>query len=87
MLFLGDVASRGAFDPHDLIGNVDLHIKPGVLITCISNPYFHDNLLLLMLNLCNYDVCYHSFMTVSSLACHLTKVYNFVLFKVNYVFY
>ena len=29
MFFTGDMASQGAFDLHDLINIVDLHLKPG----------------------------------------------------------
>ena len=73
--------------PNKIYNSTEIVNSCVYLITCISNPYFRHNKLILMLNLCNYDACYHSFMTFSSLACHFTKVHIFVVFKVNYIFY
>ena len=56
----------------------------GVVIYIFNLKYYHIKLIL-MLILCNYDACYHSFMKFSPLACHFTKVHIFSLFKVIYV--
>ena len=58
-----------------------------LLITCIFNLKHYQIQLILMLTLCNYDACYHSFMKFFPLACHFTKFHIFALFRVNYVFY
>ena len=72
----------------------------GALITCIFNLNYYHIKLILMLILCNYDACCHSFMKFSPLTCHFTNVilcnydacchsfmHIFSLFRVNYVLY
>ena len=57
------------------------------LIKSIFNLKYYHIKLILMLIVCNYDACYHSFINFPHWHAILLKFIFFTLFRVNYVFY